>query len=398
MKWPVVKVGDIAKQIRGVSYAKEQAKSSPGAGLKPVLRANNITDAGLTFTDLIYVPDSCIFERQLILAGDIVVAASSGSLAVVGKAGQAQSDFAGSFGAFCKLVRPNNLVHAGFLGHFFKTDAYRRRISSLAEGANINNLRNEHIDDLEIPLPPMEEQQRIAAILDQAEALRAKRRQALAKLDTLIQSIFLNVFGDPFLSDDRWPLRTLGSVCEFENGDRSSNYPSGEELVQAGVLFLNGKNMVEDQLNLTSRTYITAAKFASLSRGKARENDLVITLRGTLGSCIIFRDAGGPAFINAQMMIIRPTKDLLPEYVHAVLTSKAYKAKFQEIRTGAAVPQLTSSQLKQLPLFVPPHAVQADYLAKSEQVTVATKQAAVQLKKMEILLVSLQNRAFRGEL
>ena len=129
---------------------------------------------------------------------DVVVAASSGSLEVVGKAAPAcglTSKAASVRSAKC--CAPNSKVHPGYFAHFFKTRHYRQRVSAVAAGANINNLRNEHLDEFEIPLPQLEEQRRIATILDAAEALREKRRQSLAKLDTLTQSIFLDLFGDP---------------------------------------------------------------------------------------------------------------------------------------------------------------------------------------------------------
>ena len=89
-------------------------------------------------------------------------------------------------------------------GHYFKTSSYRRFVSQLASGANINNLKKEHLDNLLIPLPPLDQQKRIAAILDAADALRAKRREALAELDTLLQSTFLDMFGDPVTNPMGW--------------------------------------------------------------------------------------------------------------------------------------------------------------------------------------------------
>ena len=179
MSVSIVKVSDLSEQIRGVSYGKEDASKSPKEGHIPILRAGNITDNGLTFDNLVFVPNQRVSIKQIIRRNDVVIAASSGSIDIVGKAAPALNDFAGSFGAFCKVLRPNSKVHPSYFAHCFKTHEYRRKISSLAAGANINNLRNEHLDDLEIPLPPLEEQKRIAEILDRAESLRAMRRQSI---------------------------------------------------------------------------------------------------------------------------------------------------------------------------------------------------------------------------
>src|SRR5690606_9632962 len=150
-----------------------------------------------TYDNLVYVPSSKISPKQKVKKNDVVVAASSGSIEVIGKAARALEDFGGGFGAFCKVLRPNGRVDPAYFWHFFRTPDYRRKVSFLAAGANINNLRNEDLDNLQILLPPLGEQKRIAGILDAADMLRAKRREALAQLDTLLQSTFLNMFGDP---------------------------------------------------------------------------------------------------------------------------------------------------------------------------------------------------------
>jgi type I restriction enzyme S subunit len=180
MKWPSVPVGEIAQQVRGVSYDKSQVSNSAAPGLRPVLRAGNIQEGSLLLDkDLVYVPDSCIAHQQLLRPGDIVIAASSGSIDVVGKAAQLSEPWEGSFGAFCKVVRPSSdKVNPRYLHHFFQSTGYRRKVSSLAAGANINNLKNEHIDDLLLPLPPLEEQRRIAAILDRAADLNSLSKRA----------------------------------------------------------------------------------------------------------------------------------------------------------------------------------------------------------------------------
>src|SRR5207253_481292 len=134
----------------------------------PVLRAGNITDEGLVFDDLIFVPAHRISEKQKIRRHDVVIAASSGSLDVVGKAAPALADYEAGFGAFCKVLRPNTKVDPSYFAHFFKTRDYRQRISVAAAGININNLRNEDLDQLELPLPSLPEQRRIAEVLDLA--------------------------------------------------------------------------------------------------------------------------------------------------------------------------------------------------------------------------------------
>lgn len=227
MSASVMKIGDLCEQIRGVTYSKDESSRVPKDGYVPVLRANNITEQGLCFDDLVYVPKSRVAARQYVRENDVVVAASSGSIEVVGKAARAVGNFNGGFGAFCKVLRPNEKVHPAYFSHYFRTIEYRRRVSSLAEGANINNLRNEHIDEIEIKVPTLGEQRRIAAILDKADALRVNHREVAAKFDQLLQSVFVEMFGDPASNPKRWPKSVLGELASIQTGSTPPTSSSG---------------------------------------------------------------------------------------------------------------------------------------------------------------------------
>ena len=141
----VVRAGKLAEQLRGVTYRKSDASSTPRPGYLPVLRAGNITEDGLTFDDLVFVPSEYISAKQKIRRNDVVIATSSGSLDVVGKSARALDDHEASFGAFCKVLRPGPDVDPAYFAHFFRTQLYRQTVSALAAGVNINNLRNEHL-------------------------------------------------------------------------------------------------------------------------------------------------------------------------------------------------------------------------------------------------------------
>src|SRR5690606_6094584 len=130
------RVGDIAEQIRGVTYSKGEATAEPGPDSVALLRAGNITDSGIDLSDLTYVPRSRVSERQQIMQDDVLIAASSGSLSVVGKSARVTSPLEATFGAFCKVLRPRTGVHPGYFAHYFRTPEYRRYISSVAAGAN----------------------------------------------------------------------------------------------------------------------------------------------------------------------------------------------------------------------------------------------------------------------
>jgi type I restriction enzyme S subunit len=192
-----VTIGDIADLVRGVTYDKTDARSDDEAGYLPLLRATNIVDGQVQFDSFVFVPLKVVTEVQRIRLGDILLAASSGSLSVVGKAALVRSSWLGTFGAFCYVVRPNpDLVLPEFLGHFMQTSAYRRRVSELAAGVNINNLRREHVLSTPVPYIGLAQQQEVVETLDSVfsrldaagASLEAARRRLKAYRASLLKA------------------------------------------------------------------------------------------------------------------------------------------------------------------------------------------------------------------
>ena len=185
-RWSKTTLGSLVEVLRGVSYKKVDASSISTEGLVPLLRATNI-DRVLNFDGLVYVPTHYVNPDQYLRAGDIVIAGSSGSSAVVGKAAQLNKEWFGTFGAFCLGLRAVSAMDNRFLAWFLQGDEYRNRTSQLAAGVNINNLRREHIEGIPIPLPPLAEQRRIVAEIGRhftrldASVTALKRAQANLK-------------------------------------------------------------------------------------------------------------------------------------------------------------------------------------------------------------------------
>ena len=164
--WVWATVKEIAEFIRGVSYKKNESSKTIKEGHVPILRANNI-NRELNYTDLVYVLREKIKNEQFVKVFDIVVAMSSGSKNLVGKAAQSYQDYHGGFGTFCGLVRVALQLDRKFIGFFFQSPGYRNEISHLSSGMNINNLRRQHIESMCLPIPPLSEQHRIVAKIEE---------------------------------------------------------------------------------------------------------------------------------------------------------------------------------------------------------------------------------------
>ena len=164
--WTYVKVSDFAELLRGISYKKDESRKELQKGYKPILRSNNI-NYELNFVDLVYVPEKKIKSIQFIKEGDIIFAMSSGSKHLVGKSAQSKRNYDGSYGAFCGLLRVSNLMNKKYVGLFFKSQEYRKYISGISKGTNINNLKRDHILEINFPLAPLNEQNRIVEKIEE---------------------------------------------------------------------------------------------------------------------------------------------------------------------------------------------------------------------------------------
>jgi type I restriction enzyme S subunit len=390
----VARVAALAEQIRGVSYGKEDASSNPRPGYLPVLRAGNISEDGLVFDALVFVPAERISAKQKIRENDVVIAASSGSIDVVGKAARALTDYEGGFGAFCKVLRPGPMVDPAYFAHFFRTPVYRRRVSALAAGVNINNLRNEHLDEMVVPLPPLPEQRRIAEILDKADALRAKRRAVLAQLDTLAQSIFLDMFGDHTNVLKRWPIKKLGELLDFlTSGSRGW----AEYYSDSGALFLRIQNVRNDELLLDDIAYVNAPDTAEAKRTKVQSGDVLLSITADLGRSAVVPEGIGTAFINQHLSILRTTA-LVPRFLSAYFSSPAGQRQVLGRNRQAVKAGLNFDDIRSFLVPLPPIDLQREF---ARRVGVVEKLKAVQrasLAKLDALFASLQHRSFRGEL
>lgn len=391
------RIGDLAEQVRGVSYGKEEVSKSTQPGYLPVLRAGNITDYGLVFDDLVFVPAERISKKQKVRRYDVVVAASSGSLDVVGKAAPMLADFDGGFGAFCKVLRPNSKVHPGYFAHFFKTKDYRQRISALAAGANINNLRNEHLDEMQIPLPPLDEQKIIADILDRAEALRAKRIAALAQLDELVQSIFVDMFGDQVTNPNDWPVLGIEDICELIVDCVNRTAQTVEDVTPFKMI--RTSNVKEGKINLSYVKYVTEETFHRWNRrATPQRGDVLLTREAPVGEAGII-DTDEKVFLGQRLMLYRADQNrITPEYLLFSYRGEFLKHQFEKNGSGSTVKHLPLPVCRSFEILVPPLALQKEFSRRVEAVNKLKTVHKTSLAELDEIFASLQYRAFRGEL
>jgi restriction endonuclease S subunit len=166
--WEKVKLNEVAKWARGLTYSKNDEVESDGIA---VLRATNIDLAthSIILDDIRYISEAVkVQDDKYAKVGDLLVCTASGSKSHVGKVAIVEEDLGMTFGGFMAALRCNERCIPRFLYHVLTSPDFKRHLASLGDGANINNLKFSQIESYELLLPPLAEQQRIVAKLDGA--------------------------------------------------------------------------------------------------------------------------------------------------------------------------------------------------------------------------------------
>lgn len=396
-----VPVSELATQVRGVTYKASESSTTPRSGMVGVVRAGNIVEGELDNNDLVYVPAARVSEKQWLKRGDVLIATSSGSLDVVGKAARIRSDQDVAFGAFCKVLRPTAEVDAGYFAHFFQTMPYRRHVARVAAGSNINNLKGRDLDNIEILLPPIEEQRRIAVVLDAAEAIRTKRRQALALLDTLTQAVFHDILGDPVQNEHGWPTVLLGDVAQFVRGITFKP----KDVVSAGepgsVVCLRTKN-VQAEVDLDDLIAV-ASTFVKRQGQYLQAGDVLISSANSwnlVGKCCWIPELPWRASFGGFVTASRPTTESVHRrYLFEWLRHQRIQQLLRSFsRKTTNISNLNLDRCRSMAFPLPPVESQRQFVDAVERIQLHRTSLEESSLTLDTLFASLQQRAFRGEL
>lgn len=366
------------------------------------IRMNNVTRAGdLDWSKVRRVPATVRgIERFYVQAGDLVFNATN-SPELVGKC----------------AVFPGYDEPVTFSNHFLRLridqraadPRYVNRWLSLqwAQGqfermcrqwVNQASISRDRLLALILPLPPAAEQRRIAAILDQADELRAKRRRAIGRLDALGQALFADIFqGD---ASRLWPRHTIASLATRIRTGPFGSQLLHSEFVDSGIAVLGIDNVVQNEFSWAKPRFITESKFRGLKRYAVTPGDVLITIMGTCGRCAVVPD-GIPLAINTKHLccITLDTKVCAPRYLQSsFLLHPDVRLQLGLRERGAMLPGLNMQLIKELVVPLPPRCIQEAFVEKLRALDRLRTALRESLAKLDVLFASLQHRAFRGEL
>lgn len=296
------------------------------------------------------------------------------------------------------IIFRSNKADSAYLRHVLVGDQFHAQFMQTVSGVGGSLLRARpaQVAKIKVHLPPLPEQRRIAAILDQADALRAKRREALAQLDELQRAIFMEMFGDPVTSPKGCVSSTLGDcVEEMQYGPRFYNEAYSEEGIRiVRITDLNTAGSLDfDAMPRMDVDAETQTKFA-LSAG-----DIVFARTGaTVGKVALMREGDPPCIAGAYFIRMRFQKHIIPEYAYSVLQSSSVQSLIAGQSRQAAQQNFSGPGLRRLPMPIPALERQTQFAQRLEAIRNEKIKHLNGLGLVNDLFSSLQHRASRGEL
>ncbi len=385
----------------------------PEARLEDVARierqmiAPDAIENGATYLGLEHIEaGGRILERPKVKAGDLrsTKFAFDSSHVLYGKlrpylAKIALPDFAGVCTTEIVPIQPGPDLERRFLAYFLRQPEQVKLAAARATGINLPRLSPTELAALRLPLPPLDAQKRIADILDEADALRAKRREALATLDEMARAIFTAMFvANP--TARTWPKVTIGSAAKAMRTGPFGSQLLHSEFTDAGVAVLGIDNAVRNSFAWDERRYIPEEKFRQLSRFQVFPGDVIITIMGTCGRAAVVPDDIPRAISTKHLCCITLDVDrCLPSYLHACFLHHPHvHQQLGATAKGAVMPGLNLGLIRDTEIPLPPIALQTTFVEQVKEVSTLRDKHGQAMDHLDSLFASLQHRAFRGEL
>ncbi|WP_165732391.1 restriction endonuclease subunit S [Polaribacter sp. 20A6] len=298
-------------------------------------------------------------------------------------------------------VFPNKDTDVNYLYYWFKGN--KKVLESYANNAVVPILNNKTLSTVKIPLPPLDQQKKIAAILDAADSYRQKTKAVIAKYDELTQSLFLNMFGDPVKNPKGWEKVAFGDLISVltdyhANGSYKTlsehvslkNEPDFALMVRTTDL---EKNNFEDDVK-----YIDEHAYDHLKKSKVFGGEIIINKIGSAGKVYRMPHLNRPVSLGMNAFLLRFNENVNQVFLYFQLISKYGEREIQKRVKGAVTKTIRKDAVREIPIISPPLVLQSQFAERIKAIEIQKSQAEESLVQAENLFNSLLQKAFKGEL
>lgn len=368
--WRWVFLKDCAAIIGGYAFPSASIKGEKGVR---VIRISDINEKGFVNKSVVRYNGHENLDKFKIIPQDILIAMTGGTVGKSLFVMQIEEDML--LNQRVAIIR-NNGQYAPYIDIVVKSPHIKSFINDKKNSTN-DNISMGDINSFLVPLPPLAEQKRIVAKLEELLPIVEQYGKAQKELDELNaalpsrlrQSILQQAFSGKLTGTDMsdWEEMPLKNVCEHQNGDRGKNYPSKDKLSHVGIPFISALNLNNNTVTDDDRLLkLTEEQYNKLGNGKLRKGDFVVCIRGSIGKHGIYPFDKGA--IASSLVILRPFSERLSTiWLSYYFDSPLFYETLQEVINGTAQPNLGAGELMKFIIPLPPLAEQQRIVAKIEE-------------------------------
>lgn len=297
------------------------------------------------------------------------------------------------------IVFRSNKIYPDYLKHVLISDNFNKQFMATVSGVGGSLLRARpaFVSKIKIALPPLEEQRRIASILDKANELRQKRQEAIEKLDQLLQATFIDMFGDPVSNPKNWETTSIDKICSNIVDCVNKTAPVVE--YETPYKMIRTTNVRNYKVDLSSVRYVEKETFDKWNRRLTpQRGDVILTREAPVGEVGIL-ESDDSVFLGQRLMLYRINLEFTtPEYLLYFLMSDSFKIQYEQMSSGSTVKHLSVPQCSKWNILVPPIELQLKFSQFYKMIHCNSKLMHISFDKADTLFKSLQNQAFSGNL
>ena len=390
MKWPLRQLAECCQVITKGTTPTSFGMPFADSGIS-FLRVQNIQQGTVELNgDTLFIDSQThrTLERSRIQRGDVLlsIAGTIGRSAVVPESAPAEMNC----NQAVAIIRIQDHLDTRFLFRWLNTPNAMSQMTGGMVTGTIANLSLTQVRNLKVPAPPLAEQRRIAEVLDRAEALRAKRRAALAQLDTLTQSLFLDLLRQAGKDVATVSIEDgMEAIIDYR-GKSPTKTESGVPLVTARVV--KGGELLEPNEFIAEEDYDDWMR-----RGFPKAGDVLFTTEAPLGE--VAQLDGRKVALAQRLLVLRGKPSLLDNtFLMHAMTAQVVRDQINARATGSTVRGIRQRELRKVMLPVPPIPLQREFARRVTAVEALKTAQRASLAELDALFATLQHRAFRGEL
>jgi len=393
-------LGEACEFIRGVTFSSGEGQKEKADGYVACLTTSGV-QAEVAWSSRRFIPQKRVHKsRQMLRKGDILISTAN-SKELVGKSCIVHSViFPCTFGAFVTVARSNNSTYPPYLAYLMQSKGFMTWCYHASSNTtNISNLRISELNELPILLPALDEQRRISALLDNVDRLRHTRRYTQHLSEAFLQSVFLEMFGDPVINPKGWKkIRIRDTATRISDGPFGSDLKSSHYR-DSGVRVLRLQNIGVGELIDNDRAYISREHFDSLIQHRCLPGDVIVGTMGdpNLRACVL-PPSIHEALNKADCVQIRPNLACVyPEYLCCLLNLPGTLLLASGMILGQTRSRISMGRLAELILPIAPLNEQERFVTIVHRVERLRQQQAEATRQADHLFGSLLHLEFERE-